>query len=351
AAGLSGLQFIMDNGSQWRLIGNLATVRPINDGVTPNNFPGYTTMLATQDYEYIITLDGNGTAYLYDALLNSYTRAARLFNNPIQSYYGTLGAARKGAFFNANGLILNSALTAIGGAERPGAVQFNPPAAPGQPPQQTIVSAGQRNIAALAPVNDKSFVRLTTPVRQNIGSATRDDVRTTVEMVDIATGSESLVGVAPENPIYTIFGTQRINIPARQMVVDSQNTAYAITVSGVSVIPLTAAGVARPQVTTGTRGVVNSTDGSPNFKPGAFITVNGANLAKAAVADQIPLPTVLGGSCVVFNDVALPLLQTSPAQISAQLPADVRPGVNVVQVRSLSTAQSSDPLVITVQKP
>jgi hypothetical protein len=351
AVGLRGLQFIMDNGTQWKLVGNLATVRPLNDGVTPNAFPGYTTMMATPDYEAIVTLDGNGTAYLYDALLDAYTRSARLFNAPIQSYYGLLGAAKSSAFFLANGLILNSSLTAIGGAERPGAVQFNPPAQPGQPPTQTIVSAGQRNVASVAPVSEKTFVRLTTPVRQNIGTATRDDVRTTLESVDITTGSESLVGVAPENPIYSVFGTARQNIPPRQMVVDSQGTAYAITVSGISVIPLSAAGVARPVLTAGARSIVNSTDGSPNFKPGSFITITGRDLAKASVGDQIPLPTVLGGSCVVFNDVALPLLQTSPTQISAQIPAEVRPGLNVVQVKSLATAQASDPVVITVQRP
>jgi len=351
AMGLRGLQFIMDNGSQWRLVGNLATVRPLNDGVTPNNFAGYTTMLATPDYDAIITLDGNGTAYLYDALLDAYTRAAKLFNNPIQSYYGILTAAPKGAFFLANGLILNSSLTAIGGAERPGIVQYAPSTGPGQPPTQTVVSAGQRNVAAQAPVSDRVFVRITTPVRQNVNTATRDDVRTTIESVDIATGSESLVGVAPENPTYSIFGTQRINVPPRQMVVDSQGTAYAITISGLSVVPLSAAGVARPQLPNGARSIVNSTDGSPNFKPGAFVTVNGRDLAKAAVADQIPLPTVLGGSCIVFNDVALPLLQTSPTQISAQLPPEVRPGISVVQVKSLATAQASDPVVITVQKP
>jgi len=32
------------------------------------------------------------------------------------------------------------------------------------------------------------------------------------------------------------------------------------------------------------------------------------------------------------------------------LPATVRPGANVVQVRSLATAQSSAPIVVTVQK-
>ena len=73
--------------------------------------------------------------------------------------------------------------------------------------------------------------------------------------------------------------------------------------------------------------------------------------AAAGLADTLPPPTVLGGSCVVFNDVALPLLNSSPNQISAQIPEElVRPGLNVVQVRSLATAQSSDPIVVTVQR-
>ena len=96
---------------------------------------------------------------------------------------------------------------------------------------------------------------------------------------------------------------------------------------------------------------MNSNDGTGNFRPGSFITINGANLASPANADALPLPSVLGGTCVVFNDVAIPLLQTSSGQISAQLPAEVRPGQNVVQVRSLATAQSSDPIIINVQRP
>jgi uncharacterized protein (TIGR03437 family) len=135
-------------------------------------------------------------------------------------------------------------------------------------------------------------------------------------------------------------------------VVDSAGNAYAITLSGLSVIPLTPSGSgSRPQITGGSRGIVNSTDGTPNFRPGSFITVNGTNLAFAASADQIPLPSVLGGSCVTFSDVPIRLMQTSTRQVSGQLPEDLRPGIYVAQVRSLATAQTSDPVVVTVQKP
>lgn len=352
AYGLSGLQFIMSNGTQWKLVGNQATLRPANS-IIPNTVPGPQYMAVSPQYDYILTLAGSGAGYLYNALIDNYTTQRQLFNAPIQSYFGPLSASRDAGFFMANGLILNSSLTVVGGAERPGTIQFGPPPGPGQPPTQTVVSGGERNIAATAGVNNDVFLRLTTPVRQAINSVTRDEVRTTLEQVNARTRSESLVGVVPENPIFSVFGQQRINTAARQMVVDSQGNAYALTISGLSVISTAAAGAnTRPAITTGARGIVNSSDGTPNFKPGSFITITGRSLASPATADTLPTPTVLGGSCVVFNDVALPILQASPTQISAQIPETlVRPGLNVVQVRSLATAQSSDPVVVTVQRP
>jgi DNA-binding beta-propeller fold protein YncE len=353
ATGLRGLNFIMSNGTRWKLVANQATLRPAETTI-PATIPGPQYMLGTPTFDYILTLAGNGTAYLYNSLIDSYTTQRQLFSNPIQSYYGPMAAAGEASFFLANGLILNNSLTVIGGVERPGTVQFGPPPQPGQPPTQTVVSGGERNIAASTAVDADRFIRLTTPVRQNINSVTRDEVRTTLEMTNLRTRSETLVGVVPENPLFNVFGAQRANISPRYMVADSRGaTAYAITISGLSVIPLTPAGQnTRPAITAGARGILNSNDGTPNFRPGSFITITGRSLAQAAQADTLPPPNVLGGSCVVFNDVALPLLQTSPDQISAQIPADrVRPGLNVVQVKSLGMAQSSDPVVVTVQRP
>lgn len=112
-----------------------------------------------------------------------------------------------------------------------------------------------------------------------------------------------------------------------------------------------AAANTQPKIQDGNLAVLNSTDGTNNFKPGSFITISGTNLASSSKADRLPVPTVLGGSCVVFDNVAVPLLETGPNRISAQIPATIHAGSNVVQVRSLVTAQSSAPIVVTVQKP
>ncbi|MCC7154475.1 MAG: hypothetical protein IT161_07855 [Bryobacterales bacterium] len=359
AVGLSGLQFIMSNGSVWKVVGNQAAPRdpsPVT-GIAASGaqipIPGPQQMISSADFATILVLGATGTAYLYDALADAFTTSRQLFNNPLISYYGPLDISPDRMYMLANGLVLNDSLTVIGGAERPGTITTTPPTVPGQPPTTTVVSAGQRNIAALASIDGQGFVRLTTPVRQSINAATRDEVRTTLEYVDVGSGAETLIGVAPENPAVSVFGQQLARVRPRLMAVDPlARVTYAVTASGLSIVPLAPASSAnRPVIPQGARGIVNSIDGSHNYRPGSFITVNGANLALPVVAGQIPLPTVMGGSCVVFNDVAVPLISVSPEQISAQIPDNLRPGIYVVQVRSLATAQTSDPVVLTVQRP
>jgi uncharacterized protein (TIGR03437 family) len=117
------------------------------------------------------------------------------------------------------------------------------------------------------------------------------------------------------------------------------------------VIPLTPSSAATTPALASTQPIINSVDGTTTFKPGSFVTINGSSLASPAVANALPAPTVLGGSCVVMNSVAIPLLQTAGGQIAAQIPSTMRPGEVVMQVRSLATAQSSSPVVVTIHTP
>ena len=358
---LSGLQIIValpnGQGTLWRLFGNTATPRPASPVISPTNTttttlaaPAQFSFAQTPGGESLVALAGNGNIYLYDALSDSYTVARTINTNPIQSYYGPAVGAAKGAYFLVNGLILSPALAVIGGAERPGIVQTTP-GAPFQPPTQTVISTGQRHVASFYPVSDTQFVRMTLPVRQNLAAAVRDDARSVLELVDIRTGAESVVGVAPDNPFFTVTGQARISVPARQLTVDSNSTAYLITLAGLSVVPLQRSGTPpKPAITAGSRGILNANNGTANFGPGSFITVSGTNLAAAATADQVPLPTVLGGACVTLSDVPLTLLQTSNGQITAQIPDSLRPGQYIAQVRSLATATQSEAVVVTVQR-
>jgi hypothetical protein len=254
-----------------------------------------------------------------------------LFPAPIQGYYGVLGALQTGAYYLANGLLVGRSLTVMGGTAVP--------------------PAGGRNVAAVAPLDASNYVALTTPVRSSITAAVTGDARTTLQMINATTLNQTLLGVVPENPVINVFSPSRANTAPRQLVVNSAGTtAYAITLSGLSVISMVPSGNNSAPSINASRGIVNSTDGTTaNIRPGSFITITGKNLASPATADTIPPPTVLGGSCVTFGDIAIPLLSTADGQILAQVPTNLLPGTQVVQVRSLATAQDSAPVMISVR--
>ncbi|HWZ31345.1 MAG TPA: hypothetical protein VNX18_08435 [Bryobacteraceae bacterium] len=363
AMGLNGLEIVLSNGTLWKVIGGQAEPR-VGTSITGINAttgaqtalpgPTATAMLGSDDGASVILLNGTGGAYLYDGLSDAYTSARQLFGGttPIIGYYGPLGAALSGSFLLSDGLVLNHSLTPIGGAASPGQLTITPPTGPGGGGGGVGVSStGLRNVAAVAPVGSSAFVRMTTPVRTSLTSTTSDDIHTTLEAVDTNTGATAVAARMPENPVSTVLGASRIQVPPRQMVVDSVGNVYAITLTGLSVMPLTPSGTATQPQIAASRGIVNATDNTTNFKPGSFINITGVNLASAAAANSLPVPVVLGGSCVLIDQVAIPLLSTSAGQISAQIPVNVRPGANVVQVRSLATAQQSTPIVVTVQKP
>jgi DNA-binding beta-propeller fold protein YncE len=363
AMGLSGLQLVTSNGNLWRVVNDQALPR-IGTSITGVTAAGaqtpiagpVQTMIASADGQNGILLGGNGTAYLYDGLLDSYTASRQLFTNPIIGYYGPLAVAPEADFLLANGLVLNQSLTVIGGAASPGQLTITPPmpGGPGQPgggPAIGVSSTGLRNIATTAAMSENLFVRMSTPVRNNLTAATNDDVHTILEAVDTRSGAGALAARMPDNPVLSQFGTVRTNLPPRAMVIDSQGIAYALTLSGLSVVPLTPANSTTQPRLAPTRPVVNSADGTTSFRPGSFITVSGANLASTAAADTLPPPDVLGGSCVLINDVAIPLLSTSAGQIAAQVPANARTGLGVLQVRSLATAQQSARITINIQRP
>ena len=356
AVGLSGLQLVMSNGDLWTVVNNQALPRT-GTSITGVSSTGVQTpiaaptrnMLASDDGTSILLLGGTGTAYLYSGLNDVYTAAEQLFTAPIIGYYGPLGLGPGGSFLLADGLVLDSSLAVIGGAASPGQVAVTPPAGPGAPPSTGVTSTGLRNIAAVAPVGQSGFVRMSTAVRTSLTATTSDNTHTELEAVDTQTGATATVAEMPENPVLSEFGTTRTAMTPRQMVVDpTSGTLYALTVSGLSVVPITPASA--PQISSSAR-ITNSINGSGNFEPGSFIVINGSNLASNATANTLPPPVVLGGSCVLFDDVAIPLLSTSATQISAQIPATVRPGENVVQVRSLANAQQSARVVVTLQEP
>ncbi|HXS93747.1 MAG TPA: hypothetical protein VN736_04025 [Candidatus Limnocylindrales bacterium] len=334
ALGLFGLQFVMSNGGQWEVVSNNALPRAANTSVIPITLAGCPNcgMAASPDGSWIVTLSGDGHAYVYNGMADTYITGRLLFPT-IQGYYGPLAVANSGTFFTANTLALSQSLNTMAGAATPSGV---------------AVVTTPRNVWGLVALSDHQYLRITTPVRTSVTATGTDDSRATVELVDLTAGTDTLAAVAPENPWISVFGTTRTNVQPRLMVVDSAGTtAYVITISGLSVVPLVQ-GAAAPVIAP-VNGIVNSTDGTANIQPGTFITLRGQNLASKAVATTVPPPAVLGGSCVTFGDVSVPLLQSSSGQILAQVPDTLPAGTQVVQVRSLALAQDSAPVTVIVR--
>ena len=99
-----------------------ATLRPSNS-ITPANITnsaaqGPVRMVSASTGKTAMALGGTGTAYLYNAMADTFTVSNRLYSSATMAgYFGPLAAAPDGSYYLANGLVVNSSLSMIGGAE------------------------------------------------------------------------------------------------------------------------------------------------------------------------------------------------------------------------------------------
>jgi uncharacterized protein (TIGR03437 family) len=73
-------------------------------------------------------------------------------------------------------------------------------------------------------------------------------------------------------------------------------------------------------------GIVNAASYSSPVGPGSLVAIFGSNLevgTTPAQASSTPLPTMLAGTTVTFNDTKAALLFVSPGQINAQVPSTI----------------------------
>jgi len=342
ARGIFGPQFVGSNGTIWSVRSNTAVIRLSIPVINPTGAPMVTSpahMVSTPGTEAIVLMNNTGIAYRYDSISDTYTISQTVMTNPIDSFYGPLAGGPEGRYFLANRAILNSLLAPTGGRTTGSG------STPGG-----AVGAGLRHQPAVAAVNGSVYARFSVPPQQNPFGAPVGDPRPLVELIDPVTEATLTSVAAPEGPPLGVFGNNRVNLPPRLMGVDSGGTtAFLITASGLSVVSLRQPSLAdRPVINPG--GVVHAATFSRSISPGALVTIFGRSLAERATAGELPLPEVLGGSCVTFNDVALPLLSASPTQINAQLPPDFLPGAAAVAVRSVTTGLQSEPMLVNVTR-
>jgi len=355
AAGLSGLQVVMNNGTLWQVIGKTVVPRGVSAVIgadsagRPRTIPAARTMVATPGGEYILLLAGDGNAYLYDATNDDFVMSRQAFTNqtqgvsPVntrQGLYGALAAGPRGQYYVVNGLILNQALTPVGSA----------PTVPGPAGRGGEQQTYARPVAALAPLGATTFARLMQPVRLTANALLTDSY--SVEIVDVNSGMTLKTAATVEGPLAATTGpaSAQTGINGRTMAVDpSGSAAYVITTSGLSVVPLdTPARTDQPQINP--RGFVSTASYQTSVAPGQLVSAFGRNLGSQEIARSSPLPSLLGGVCVTANNRPLPLVMTSPQQINAQVPPEFAPGRYTVLVRSYRQKTVSPSYALTVSK-
>ena len=342
ASSQRGVQVIMSDGTLWKIVGDKVTPRLFNTNIfgSARTLPAPQTIASTPEGSYVLILAGNGTAFLYSAAVDDFVAASSVIPTPITGYYGPIAAGPNGQYYLVNDQVLNQALTPIGSSGT-GATGGGPLPSPGGP------SSTGRPVAAVAAVGGSSFARFSIPV--TAANATPSDTGL-VEVIDLNTSRTTATAGALEITSAVARAGARVNVLGRGMVLDSAGaTAFVLTASGLSVIPLATSTTPNvPQVPG--NGVVNTADFLGTVAPGGLISIFGANLASAATAASSPLPTLLGGACVTLNNTPLSLLATSPSQINAQPPPTLAAGRYPLVVRSLTGQSASSSINVTVSK-
>lgn len=336
------------NGLMWQLSLLTRSAFPLlNLGIgTPNVIQGRNQLLAPADGSAIMVSEGNGSLRLYDPVADTFS-VTRTFAVP--ALRGTMSAASDGSFYVVDNLVFSSGLGlrgTIGPATPPGVVGV-----PGAQAQAGlafgVVAVGNTAIRIQAGTaqNPQSLQRYNTSTLQ-----LEFQVFLPEPVMDI---SPALVATAtgtrqwpPRATALELGANNQTQLLPRGLAFDNRNNAYLLTYSGLSIVSLTSAAGRAPSFQA--NGVVNSASLTGPVSAGSRISIFGSNLADSAVAGATPLPRNLGGVCVTANEVAIPLISTSPTQIDAQLPPDLATGRVTLTVRSTRLGQSSVGVAIPV---
>ena len=339
AAGLRGPIFTMNianaNGTStagiWQIVGDQAVPRPQSQVIGSLTLTGPVSMAATPGGEDIVVATASGAVYLYDASVDDFVQARTLTSfqgSAGLGYYGPITAGPKGQYFVVNGQVLNQALTQV---------------------NQGQTGATVRPVASVAPMSGNTFVRFTQPLRANTTALAADAGQ--LEIADATSGNATRVVPALEGPLSQAVSAGRATaISGRTLAVDSSGTtAYAITTSGLSILPLTPV-PASSQPRVFTKGAVNLATYQTTVAPDSLLSVFGTNLGGSDLAGSTPLPTILGGTCVTLNNSPLPLFMASSGQINAQIPPELAAGNYPLVVRSIANKAAAQSQQVTVSK-
>lgn len=342
ASSQRGPQVVMSNGTLWKIVDGVLTPRTLNPLVFGSvTAVGAQSMASTPEGAYVVLLATSGVAYLYSAANDDFVQAQQVIAAPITAYFGPIAAGPNGAYYAIGGQLYDQSLTLISNNGGTGPVIGGGGILPIPVPNLTT-----RPVAAVAAVSAQRYAQFSMPIRVNAATAPSD--AGTIQIFDVTT-QQSVGSInALEGPYQQVTGAARVSSNGRTMAFDAAGTtAYVLTESGLSILPVTP-GNGAPAFSAGA--VTNTANYQAHLAPGGLLSIFGRNLASTATASGTPLPNILGGTCVTFNNAPVPLLATTAGQINAQVPTTLAAGNYPVVIRSIATNTASSSVTVSVAK-
>jgi uncharacterized protein (TIGR03437 family) len=347
ASTIRGPLVVMSDGTLYEISGTQAiphTLNPVVFGSTATTISAGTgtsafrTMASSPEGDYVILFTGTGNAYLYSALIDDFTISKQIFTT-LTGLLGPVTAGPNGQYYVVNGTVLNSSLTPVlNGQSGTGASTGT----------TTTTTSTTRPVSAVTAVNTTSYAVFSEPIRTSSSSTASDAGE--IQILNATSGQVIQSANALETSPAVVTGTSRTVTNGRTLVIDSAGgNAYAISVSGLSVIPMTPVPVSLAPAL-GKTGVVNLANLGTSMAADEMAAVYGTNLATAGSISSGNLPLILGGSCVTLNNVAVPLVMSSAAQINFQIPPGLAAGKYSLVVRSIANHAASGSTNVTVAK-
>jgi uncharacterized protein (TIGR03437 family) len=256
-------------------------------GVYDNTLPLNTVLATAPNGSSIMAASADGSVMLYDATVDTFTISRKDFT----SLAGAYAASSFGQYVIGN-MLFDSSLV-----------------------QTATIQPTNGLSSGFTFVGQNGFF-ISAPDSASPGVLAR---------VSTADGTAVLPTGVVEAPV---LGTQSQAFTRSLLMLPSGSEIVAMTTSGITILPPQYdALVAAPLIT----GAVSAADLKSPVAPGGLMAVLGMNLSGSNIAtSEVPLPTVIGDSCLTVNGAPTHLTFVSPTQVNAELPAQASGNVALV---------------------
>ena len=268
-------------------VNSLTTSKYSQLGVYENKLPLNTVLAPAPNGSSIMAASSDGSVMLYDATADTFTISRKDFT----SLGGAYAASSYGQYVIGN-MIFDSSLV-----------------------QTATIQPTTGTSSGFTFVDQNGFF-ISAPDSASPGVVAR--VNTSDGTAVVPTG---VVEAPVLGSITAAFTRSLVVLPSRSEIV-------ALTTSGITVLPPNYdASVAAPFISS----VVSAADLKSPVVPGGLMAALGTNLSGINEAtSEVPLPTVIGDSCLTVNGAPVHMIFVSPTQVNAQMPAQASGNVAIV---------------------